>query len=272
MKALKRIKLISVSLTSDQAIALAEILPEVPCLAHINIMENPLRAALEPSDKKDKLKQEEACALYTSLMVAVHLSKTLICVDIEVPSSESSDLVKALARQVVAHCLWNMEQGSMAEVGGSESQEVKKDIIVPDIFLHLINHKEEIAESPGTKEFIVPDDNYIIGGSGIVKALSICLNNLDIDARTNSIRNSITTRDSATIEVRANSMIKTLLNLARNIHSQLQLTIRESKIRDSSCYRKRKVVLCLIIDTNILNHVREFTIVKSDHKRFDSAF
>ncbi|RKF75427.1 putative cell wall biogenesis protein mhp1 [Golovinomyces cichoracearum] len=237
MKTLKRVKLMSVSLTSDQAIALAEILPEVPCLAHINIMENPLRAALEPSDKNDKLKQEEACALYTSLMVAVHLSKTLICVDIEVPSSESSDLVKALARQVVAHCLWNMEQGSMAEVGGSEIQEVKKDIIVPDIFLHLINHKEELAESPGTKKFIVPDDNYIIGGSGIVKALSICLNNLDIDARTNSIQNSITTRDSATIEVRANTMSKTLLNLARNIHSQLQLTIRESKIRYYSCYQ-----------------------------------
>ncbi|TQS36886.1 hypothetical protein Golomagni_02655 [Golovinomyces magnicellulatus] len=253
MKALKKIKLMSVSLTTDQVIALAEILPELPCLAHINIMENPLRAALESSDKNDKLKQEEACALYTSLMVAVHISKTLINVDIEVPSTESSDLVKALARQVVAHCLMNMEQGSMAEVCGSESQEVKKDVIAPEILLHLLNHKEKLAESPGKRDFIIPDDNYIIGGSGIVKALSICLNNLDIDARTSSIRNSSTGKDSATFEMRASTVSKTLLNLARNIYAQLQLAIKESNVKDSYCYQN-----LLSLDQTIENLIQRF--------------
>src|SRR6187402_2082123 len=101
-------------MTSEQAIALAEILPESPNLAHVNMLENPGLAAL--ADAKDEANQEEACALYASLMAAVRVSKTLICIDIEVPSNDSSEVVKALAKQVVAYCLYNMERGPVAEI------------------------------------------------------------------------------------------------------------------------------------------------------------
>ncbi len=99
-------------MTPEQAIALAEILPESPALAHVNMLENPLIAAL--ANAKDEANQEEACALYASLMAAVRVSQSIICIDIEVPSADSSEIVKALAKQVVAYCLWNMEVCTMS--------------------------------------------------------------------------------------------------------------------------------------------------------------
>jgi hypothetical protein len=112
MPTLKRIHLTDVSMTPEQAIALAEILPESPALAHVNMLENPLIAAL--ANAKDEANQEEACALYASLMAAVRVSQSIICIDIEVPSADSSEIVKALAKQVVAYCLWNMEVCTMS--------------------------------------------------------------------------------------------------------------------------------------------------------------
>jgi hypothetical protein len=59
-------------MTPEQAIALAEILPESPNLAHVSMMENPKLATL--ADARDEANQEEACALYTSLMAAVRVA------------------------------------------------------------------------------------------------------------------------------------------------------------------------------------------------------
>jgi hypothetical protein len=82
MKDLKRIHMSDVGMSTKQAIALAEVLPEGPRLAHLSILENPQLKAL--ADAKDEASQEEACALYASLMTAVRVSKTLICIDIDV--------------------------------------------------------------------------------------------------------------------------------------------------------------------------------------------
>jgi hypothetical protein len=82
MKYLKRIHLVNVGMSSKQAIALADVLPEGPRLAHINILGNPQLSAL--ASAKDEASQEEACALYASYMAAVRVSTTLICVDIDV--------------------------------------------------------------------------------------------------------------------------------------------------------------------------------------------
>lgn len=82
MKYLKRIHLAAVNMSPKQAIALADVLPEGPELAHMNILENPQLTAL--ANATDEANQEEACALYASYMAAVRVSTTLICIDIDV--------------------------------------------------------------------------------------------------------------------------------------------------------------------------------------------
>jgi hypothetical protein len=82
MRDLKRIHMSDVGMSTKQAIALAEVLPEGPRLAHLSILENPQLKAL--ANATDEASQEEACALYASLMTAVRVSKTLICIDIDV--------------------------------------------------------------------------------------------------------------------------------------------------------------------------------------------
>jgi len=87
MKDLKRIHMSDVGMSTKQAIALAEVLPEGPRLAHLSILENPQLKAL--ANATDEASQEEACALYASLMTAVRVSKTLICIDIDVSTCRS---------------------------------------------------------------------------------------------------------------------------------------------------------------------------------------
>src|ERR1700709_1571456 len=179
-------------MTPEQAIALAEILPDTPSLAHVNIMENPKVAAL--ANAKGEADQEEACALYASLMAAVRVSKTIICIDIEVPSNDSSEVVKALAKQVVAYCLWNIERGPVTEISGavaaiSEPYGGEKEVAVPDVLLHLVGHVEGLHENHDDDD-PAPDDDYVLGGTGVVKALGICLRNRGNDSRRPSLDRS----------------------------------------------------------------------------------
>jgi hypothetical protein len=82
MKHLKRVHLSDVGMSPKQAIALADILPEGPSLAHLSLLQNPQLTAL--ANAKTEADQEEACALYASLMASVRVSNTLICIDIDV--------------------------------------------------------------------------------------------------------------------------------------------------------------------------------------------
>lgn len=251
MPTLKRIHLIDVSMTPEQAIALAEILPESPNLAHVNIMENPGLAAL--ADAKDEANQEEACALYASLMAAVRVSKTIICIDVEVPSPESNEIVKALAKQVVAYCLWNMERGPVAEISQaataiSEPHGGEKDVAVPDVLLHLVGHVEGFSENHDDDE-PAPDDDYVIGGTGVVKALGICLRNRGNDSRRPSADRTFSGLSqggsgSATPSTpvnggKAKDMSKNLLGSARNIRARLQpALVKEARAADRNNYRE----------------------------------
>ena len=250
MPILKRIHLTDVSMTPEQAIALAEILPESPSLAHVNIMENPLLAAL--ADAKGEANQEEACALYASLMAAVRVSKTIVCIDIEVPSNESSEVVKALAKQVVAYCLWNMERGPVAEIQQAaklltEPHGGEKDVVVPDVLLHLVGHMEGNIESHDEDE-PAPDEDYVIGGTGVVKALGICLRNRGNDSRRPSTDRTFSDVSDASGSVtpkkpvsggKAKDMSKNLLGSARKIQARLQpALVKESRTGDRNNYRK----------------------------------
>lgn len=57
-------------------------LPEGVSLAHLTILENPQLSELAQATDEDS--QEEACALYASLCAAARVSKSLVCIDVDV--------------------------------------------------------------------------------------------------------------------------------------------------------------------------------------------
>ncbi|OCK80574.1 RNI-like protein [Lepidopterella palustris CBS 459.81] len=238
MKDLKRLHLLDVSLSPAEAIGLAEVLPECPKLAHLNILENPQISAL--STASDESDQEEACALYASLMAAVRVSDTIICIDVDVPGAESSEVVKALAKQVVAYCLRNMQRiTEVPELGVGE-----KEVEVPEVLMHLVGHWEGFSENHDDDD-PAPDDDYIVGGTGVVKALSYCLSQKESDLRRRSLSASGTVTPRGHVDdreggmARAKIMSRNLLESARNIRARLQpALVREARAGNEMAYRR----------------------------------
>lgn len=237
MKELKRMHLMDVSLSPAEAIGLAEVLPECSHIAHINIMENPQISAL--STATDEATQEEAAALYASLMVAAKVSHTLICIDVDVPGPDSNAVVKALAKQVVAYCLRNME--SFSEI--PELEPIQKEVELPDVLMQLVGHTEGYSESHDNDP-PAPDDDYIVGGTGVVKALSYCLSQKATDLRRQSLPTSGTLTPRSRAENledsgKAKTMSKNLLDSARNIRARLQPALaREARAGNEMGYRR----------------------------------
>ncbi|KAG9241631.1 cell wall biogenesis protein-like protein Mhp1 [Calycina marina] len=254
MPILKRIHLTDVSMSPEQAIALAEILPDTPSLAHVNLLENPKLFAL--ANARNEANQEEACALYASLMAAVRVSKTIICIDIEVPSNESSEVVKALAKQVVAYCLYNMEHGPVAEISETPSTIQSgslKEVTIPDVLLHLVGHhtaedsyQEEGPDGPA------PDDDYVIGGTGVVKALGICLRNTGNDSRRPSSDRTIS-ESTGPVGGKAKQMSKNLLGSARNIRARLQPALVKESKGDQAQYAR-----LMFLDATLSGMIKRF--------------
>jgi hypothetical protein len=171
MTVLRRIHLTNVGMSSDDLIAIAEILPECPALAHVNVIEN--HRLTQVMNAKDEASQEEACALFASLMVAARVSKTMVAIEIEVPSADSSEVVKALASQVVAYTLRNMERDALNDYGLPETNTLpEKD--APEVLLHLVGHMEGYSENHDNDE-PAPDEDYMIASTGVVKALRVFL-------------------------------------------------------------------------------------------------
>lgn len=253
MKMLKRIHLVDVSLSPAQAVRLAEVLPESPNLAHLNILENPQISALATAT--DEAEQEEACALYASLMAAVRVSDSIICVDVDVPGPRSSEVVKALAKQVVAYSLRNMERFAAVEASeAGDGASGPKEVDVPEVLLHLVGHVEGYSVNDGDDE-PAPDDDYIVGGTGVVKALSYCLSEKASEVRRTSIPASgtVTPRShlapSGSGPTKAKTMSKNLLDSARKIRARLQpALVREAGAGHEMEYRKCFSLFAWIID------------------------
>ena len=250
MRMIRRLHLIDVAMTPEHAIALAEVLPEIQSLAHLNILENHLLSPL--ASAKTEAMQEEACALYASLMAAVRVSDTIICIDVDVPSQDSSEVVKALAKQVVAYSLRNLERLPEAETSHSAKAAMadphggEKQLTVPDILLHLVGHVDGVPENHDGDD-PAPDDDYIVGGTGVVKALDICLNRAADgrkDSRDSSQLHSGTETPKKVLQGtevskgKAREMSKNLLDSARKIRARLQpALIKEAKAGDDMSYR-----------------------------------
>ncbi|KFY05666.1 hypothetical protein V492_08373, partial [Pseudogymnoascus sp. VKM F-4246] len=252
LESLKRIHLSSCDLSPEQAIALAEIFPDSPGLAHVNLLGNPELSALASAGADGH--QEEACALYASLMAAVRVSRSLVCIDIDLPAAASSEVVKALAKQVVAYSLRNMERGPVAEITQDPSAppppiEPRDDVAVPDVLAHLVGYhyssNTDDADADAAFQGVdaegadAPDEDYVIGGTGVVKALGICLKNRSGDSRRTSIdrdrvRSSVDMRRGEDVTAngagRARDMSKNLLGSARRIRARLQpALLKEAK-------------------------------------------
>lgn len=267
LRFLKRMHLEDVSMTPAQAIGLAEVLPECPQLAHLTILENPELSAL--ANAPDEASQEEACALYASLMVAVRVSSSIICVDIDVPSPESSEVVKALAKQVVAYCLRNMEHATAHEtasfVEGTASGSAAESVEIPEVLLHLVGHGEDSEGSDD--ESAAPDQDYIVGGTGLVKALNYCL----LEKASDNLRRksmpasrpgsgAATPRSSSrlgnreTRSAKAKSMSKDLLQSARKIRARLQPALaKEARTGDDMAYKR-----LLFLDSTLQGIIQRF--------------
>ncbi|KAK5796306.1 hypothetical protein VI817_005591 [Penicillium citrinum] len=251
MPSLKRIHLADVALTSDNVIGLAEIIPECPSLCHLSILENPQIVSL--ASGTDPEVQEEACAVYASMLAAVRVSRTIIAVDIEIPSAENNEVVKALASQIVAYSLRNLEGGAIAEeLSESLSSTQSKDVAVPEILQHIVGN----AASTGAEEVVcadeedepAPDEDYVIGGTGVVKALGVCLGNLDQQA--GDIGGDLSMPSSGTntprrrksrnvVSKRPRDMSKNLLESARNIRTRIQSAlVREDRAGNDANYRR----------------------------------
>ncbi|KAI4623478.1 hypothetical protein J4E80_003288 [Alternaria sp. BMP 0032] len=252
-KELKRIHLMNVDMKPEDAIAIAEILPDCPHIAHINILENPEITRVASST--DEETQEEAAALYASLTLAAKLSKSLICVDVDIPAPEQGEVIKALAKQVVAYCLRNIE--SINEV--PELRAAPKEVEVPDILLHFVGTEDNYKGTDDVSN--AADNDYIVGGTGIAKALSYCLSHKENDLRRVSVPASGTSTPRSRNRVpvleepsKARAMSKDLLETARNTRSRIQpALIREAKSDNDLNYRR-----LLFLDTTLQGMIQRF--------------
>lgn len=241
---LKRIHLSDCALKSDQLIALAEVIPEMDSITHLVFLQNPDLTNL--ADASTEETQEEASALYAALLAAARLSPHLVAVDIDVPTERNGEVVKALAKQIIAYCLRNMERLTLSN--GGMALGVVKDPEYPDVLQHLVGHDVMQADGPEDEE-VTPDDDYIVGGTGVAKALACCLDNRGDESGRLS---GELIRDAETGVVmspagKAKDASKLLLFSARKIRHRLEPALNKAKAmtdrstEERASYRKLKL-------------------------------
>ncbi|KAI5860077.1 RNI-like protein [Durotheca rogersii] len=234
MANLRRLHLADVSLSSEQVIALAEILPEVKTLAHINLLENPSLTRL--ANAKTEESKEEACALYASLLAAARVSSALIKVDIDIPSAESGEIVKALADRLVVYCMRNLQ--GVADIRDSAGDDGQKSDKLPNVLRHLVGHEDDLEDEDEDDSDPAPNEDYVIGGTGVVKALACVLKNREdtkqeSDGSTQDLEDVAATSKPDFAPEKARGMSKHLLSSARKIRARLQPALALAKASSS---------------------------------------
>ncbi|KAJ4396664.1 Microtubules assembly and stabilization protein [Gnomoniopsis smithogilvyi] len=235
LKTIKRMHLSDCALKSEQVIALAEVIPEMDSIAHISFLQNPELTRLANADNEET--QEEASALYASLLAAARLSPNLVCIDIDVPTDGSGEIVKALAKQIVAYCLRNMERVPLSNGGDALGEGLVTDVKdpeYPDVLQHLVGHDIMTPDGPEDED-MAPDDDYIVGGTGVAKALACCLNNRGDESRSQSaelireVEDGLALPKSEVPAGKAKDVSKHLLLSARKIRHRLHPALVRAK-------------------------------------------
>jgi hypothetical protein len=263
------------------------VLPEGVSLAHLTILENPQLSALSQATDEDS--QEEACALYASLCAAARVSKSLVCIDVDVshtflpavvsiltittqvPGPGQSEVVKALAKQIVAYCLRNMDRTMASSsllpaatmLSKQHGVEDARQAPVPDVLVHLVGHVDGDRPSDGSDDETAPDDDYIVGGNGIIKALEYFLGQDKTESRHGSISLSGTTTprdiaDPAQSENKrrgkAKEVSRNLLDSARKLRNRLKPALaKEFAAGDEMNYRR-----LLFLDQTLSGMIERF--------------
>ncbi|CAK7230633.1 Microtubules assembly and stabilization protein [Sporothrix curviconia] len=252
MESLKRLHLSDVAMNSEQAIAIAEVLPEVKELAHLNIQQNP--ELIKLADARTEETQEQACALYASFLAATRLSQSIVALDMPVPTPESTDIVRAMAKQVLAYCLRNVDRVTLgnpaalvalgnansvppttdlapdtsSDSTSSKTSLSKGDADYPDVLQHLVGHDAFIVEEDEDIE-AAPDDDYVIGGTGVAQALECCLKNRGPEQTDRPTDEFVFDSDSLPAPGKAKDMSKHLLQSARKIRLRLQPALQKAR-------------------------------------------
>lgn len=123
-----------------------------------------------------------------------------------------------------------MKERNLAITNDTEYEE--KFIHYPDILLHIVGHDDDAASGDDAETEPAPDNDYIVGGTGVAKALTVCLRNrLAQHNRRNSSNSArlgsgtATPNPEATAEPQSKAMSVDLLSNARKIRSRLQPAI-----------------------------------------------
>lgn len=249
---LRRVQFNDVAMLPQQAIAIADIIPEMRNLNHIGLLENPELVKL--ASTKDLEGQEEACAFYASLMIAVRISKTLLAVDVDEPTSDTNEVIQALHKQIIAYAFRNIDRYTSANAMASDDPyrvipdkvEPCKEVQVPDILAHLVGHDDADAFVPDESEPLAPDQDYIVGGTGVVKALGYVLNQRSQDSRrvSTAVGGAVTptqgtAEERAAGKAKAREMAVNMLGSARKIRCRLRLAMQnEANQEDDAMLRK----------------------------------
>ncbi|ROV96448.1 hypothetical protein VSDG_05392 [Cytospora chrysosperma] len=269
MESVKRLHLSDCALKSEQLIALAEVIPEMKSIAHISFLQNPELTKLASASTEEA--QEEASALYASLLAATRISPSLVCVDIDVPADSTGEIVKALAKQIVAYCLRNLERLPLRAGGealGDALATGLKDPEYPDVLQHLVGH--DITQFDDSDEELAPDDDYIVGGTGVAKALACCLNNRGVASRRNSgefvrdLESGVPLPKRSNLPAgKAKDVSKHLLLSARKIRYRLEPGLAKAKAMADRSTADRATYYRLLFLQNTLNNII---------KRFEDEF
>ena len=131
----------------------------------------------------------------------------------------------------------------------NDAHEGDKHVAVPDVLLHIVGHIEDGDPDMGDEP--APDDDYIVGGTGVVKALGVCLNR-SRDGRRSSY--DVSPMASGTVtpkhvlqgsqvnQGKAKEMSKNLLGSARKIQARLQPSlVKEARTGDDMSYSKPSI-------------------------------
>ena len=121
----------------------------------------------------------------------------------------------------------------------------EKGVEIPEVLLHIVGHGDVPGDIHDDEQ--APDDDYIVGGTGVVKALSVCLGNKPAQDFRRPSNNStpvasgtVTPRhDVKGSDVKSKAMSKNLLGSARKIRARLQPAIaREAQNGDDMACSK----------------------------------
>jgi hypothetical protein len=276
MKGLRKIDLSNTSMTSDHVIALCEILPEIKQLSFVKVTGNPL-IQLDQT-KMSEGSMEEGAAVYTALVAAVKVSKTLVRVDIDEPGPDAGDVIHILSKRLLAYCLRNMESGASDEdwavataAVSRESSEQKRSALDFSASIGDLEDEEHNASYEYDEDGKWQDEeNYVVGGTGVVKALGVCLGNKPQSARNNNnnvlstfsslsrtetISSIASFGDGSEGQEKANEMSKALLTRARNIKARIQPALRKGYSDDTEEMHHRRL---LFLDETLYRVIHRF--------------